>query len=470
MIEYSNLNLNCEGNMRITLDKVPALLKSRKTLKPKLRTTMTPPRQTTFRQALLALLKRNLGGNYVASPMNYKDFAKSAFEKMMDVLAVDDWRAILASMDKIRPDEQLITEWEKFQNPSTLSALERMVPDHILEEVSKSMDDYEFILKAAPKAATDAKPVTVYPTVQTVMFHNKRVNAFFGPLMREANTRLLKVLRPEVLFNKGKNLNDIELHLSATMMGSETTTIIENDFSDYDRSQKEVAFCLDEIALDYLGLNPDDLDMWMSGHYKHSNINFSLGLKVNLMYQRKSGDVTTAFLNTVLNMTALVFGLNLGRNELVSAMFLGDDSWLQLKKSSDLRTRVLQCSTRIAVHFNGEAKTAYFNTGYFCGYYILNDAEGVKLAADPIKRSVKLGRWDVKNIAALKENWISFGDLMRNYDNEIVQEKLAEAVVERTPLATYGQIKLLVEALNSLKNSYKEFRNMYDSHVTTTVY
>lgn len=470
MIEFSDLKLTIDGQLRFPLDKFPALLKKRKTLRPRLRTTMPPPRQTTLRQSLLSLVKRNLGGSYVASYMDYATFAKSSLEAMLDVFGVEDWRARVRRFEPIVPNKESLVAWERLQNTSTLAAMERMDLATIGSEVVEDVADYEFILKAMPKAATDDKPAKVYQTVQTVMFHRKHVNAFYGPMVREADVRFRQLLRPEVLYNKGKNLDDMEKFLSEHYDTSGRAKIVENDFSDYDRSQREVAHCLDEALLAMLGFNSDDLALWMRGHYSHTNYNFQLGLKVHLLYQRKSGDVTTAFGNTVLNMVAVVFGMRLKRSELRAAMFLGDDSWLQLVDSEDLYKRMLVCSERIAVHFNGEAKTAMFKVGYFCGNYILTTNVGVKLAADPVKRAVKLGRWDVKTRDVLHENWVSFRDLLRNYEDEEVQFVLASAVKERMPKAREGMIKLLIEALNSVRASYKEFSRFYDDEVSETSY
>lgn len=470
MIEFSDLKLSLIGSLKWSVNKMVQLLKPRRTLRPRLRTSCAPPRQATTTQALLSLNKRNLGANHVAAPASYTDFAEQAFEHMMDVFAVSNWRQRLAKMDKIVPNEKDALTWLQFQNPSTIRALEKMDPAYVLQYVKEHISDYEFILKSEPKVATDTKPQTNYATVQTVMFHKKEVNAFFGPMIREADIRFRSLLRPEVLYNKGKNLDQIEEFLNQAYMPAMGNVIVENDFSDYDRSQEKVAFALDKVMLSKLGLNAEDLDTWMAGHYRSTNFAYSLGLVVYLQYQRKSGDVTTAFGNTVLNMTALAWSLKLKAHEVICAMFLGDDSWFQLMDSPSLRGRIKECSTQIALNFNGDAKTAYFDRGYFCGYYILEVDGRVYMAADPVKRAVKLGRWDIKDSSLIHENWVSFKDLMRNYDKELVQEELAKAVLERLPPSKRGAVKPLIESLNTLRLSYKEFANLWEQDISTTVY
>jgi len=470
MIEHSNMSFTVVGTLKWSIEKMFAILKPRKTLRPKLRTSQAPPRQTTTRQALLALNKRNLGGSMVASPLGYYHFAQDSFERMMDCFAVSDWRQKLKKMDKIVPNRQILENWYQFQNVSTKAAMEKFQDTTVMSEVKRFISDYEFILKPEPKTSTETKPYSLYPTVQTVMFHKKQVNAFFGPMIREADRRFRALLRPNVLYNKGKALSDMEEFLELNYDRSLGNIIAENDFSDYDRSQLEVAHALDRVMLTWLGLNPDDLETWMLGHYKHSNFNYSLGLCVYLRYQRKSGDVTTAFGNTVLNMTSMAYSLDLQPEEVKAAMFLGDDSWFQLVDSLSLRRRIRECSDKISIHFNGEAKTAYFETGYFCGLYIIDTPSGVKLLADPIKRAVKLGRWDVKEKSVLYENWLSFKDLMRNYDDECAQELLARAVFERHPRASYDLAKPLIESLNTLRLSFKQFCQLWDEEISVTNY
>lgn len=470
MIEFSDLKFSLVAWMRWSVSKMFAVLKPRRSLKPKLRTSMMPARQTTTRQAILALDKRNFGVRDAALPVNSTAFAESAFENMMDTYAVIDWRDKLKAMDVIRPTPSAVTDWVKLQNSSTVSNLMKVNWSTVSQQVKEDIADYQFILKKEPKASTEDKPASLYPTVQTVMHHKKHVNAFFGPLVRVADARFRSVLRPEVLYNKGKNLEQIESHLNATYGPSFGNVTVENDFGDYDRSQQRAAHALDRVMLRWLGLDPDDLELWMLGHYKHSNINYSLGMMVYLRYQRKSGDVTTAFGNTVLNMTALAWCLRLERHEVLSAMFLGDDSWMQLQDSPSLRSRVKLCSQRIADEFNGEAKTAFFNYGYFCGYFVFEVNGEVKMAADPVKRAVKLGRWDIKSTDVLHEHWVSFGDIMRNYEREDVQERLAKACLERYPRGSEAGVKSLIEALYAIKLSFKQFRGLWDSAVSTTEY
>lgn len=468
--EHSNLRTTVDGYFKQTLSKFFQPLKPRRTLKPKLRTACSPAKQPTAKGAFFSLMKRNFGQQLFASLMGYCEFAKEALENMMDTFGVPDWRERAKQFDFVRLSREHLAEWMKAQTPQTLDALGKMDHAFALEELADAVDDYEFIMKKTPKTPTDTKPQKVLATVQTIMFHNKRVNSYYGSLVRELDRRFRSLIRPEVLYNKGKNMDEIEAFLNRYYQASFGALAIENDFSDFDRSQERVATALDLALLSMLGMHPEDLDEWARGHYKHSNISFSLGLVVYLRWQRKSGDVTTSFCNTVLNMTAMAWCLGLKHEEVLVGMFLGDDSFLQLIPSPGLKERVKQCSEKIGTLFNGTAKTSYFDTGYFCGLYILQVGDEIKLAADPYRRAVKLGRWDMKDHDMVKENWISFQDSVRNYEDRRVQEALVGAVHERHPWAHGPNVDALVCSLYTLKKSFKEFRNFWDRNVSVTFY
>lgn len=79
-------------------------------------------------------------------------------------------------------------------------------------------------------------------------------------------------------------MDEIEVFLNMYYQASFGALTVENDFSDFDRSQERVATALDIALLSMLGMHPEDLDEWARGHYKHSNISFSLGLVAYLRY------------------------------------------------------------------------------------------------------------------------------------------------------------------------------------------
>lgn len=469
-VEFCDLSLAFDGSVSQLLSKLVQPLKPRKTFRPRLRTSCAPARQPTPRSAFVSLIKRNFGVAYLAAPTGYGDFGAVAVDKMMDVFCVDSWRQDLAAMEKVSHTENLVADWAAVQTPDKLDNLERTNLALTYEEVAQTIGDYEFILKNMPKVSDSIKPQTAIPAVQTVMFHSKKINSYFGPIVRELDARFRSLLRPNVLYNKGKNLPWIESFLQANYSAAFGSLNVENDFADYDRSQERVALACDISLLTRLGMREEDIKLWQTGHEAHVNMSFQLGMMIYLRYQRKSGDVTTAFGNTTFNMTCLAWSLDLRSEDVLCAMFLGDDSFMQLCEGRNLRGRVAACSREVALLFNAQAKTGYFDVGYFCGYYILVVDGEVKLAADPYRRATKLGRWDVKSDDEIKEHWISFKDVMRNYDDRHVQEALVDAVKERQPITNQPNVDGLVCSLNTLTKSYKQFRRMWEDDVSITYY
>lgn len=470
MLEFCDTRLSVDGKLKIDLSKFDIVPRMRKSLRPKLRTSCAPARDPSARAGLASLIKRNFGVDYVASPLGFCAFAKKAVEKMMDTFCVEDWRQRILTFDKILPTRANVSVWLAAQNTATLANLGRIEWNQAQADLDDALEVYNLILKSMPKVATDDKPLSVVPPVQTIMFHPKYANAYFGPVIREADERFRGLLKPQVLVNKGKNLDQIEAFLNRAYDGGVGSLNIENDFSDYDRSQAELALFIDLVVLELMGVDFDILDRWLKSHCNTVNVSHRLGLIVYIWMQRKSGDVMTSDGNTRYNMTSLAWALRLKPHELICAMFLGDDSFFQVVDSESLRRRVSLCSSELGMVFNATAKTAYYRIGYFCGYYILLLPDGVKVAADPWRKAVKLGRWDVAAFADLKEHWVSFGDTTRNYDRQDVQEALVEACAERMPRAGAVATGALVASLNSLRKSYKEFVNFWESSVTTTCY
>ncbi|KAG6011563.1 hypothetical protein E4U43_008237 [Claviceps pusilla] len=326
MAEHTPFHISVEANAKLTLSKFHSVLKPAVGLRPKLRTSCAPARQPTARGALLSLAKRNFGVDFLASPLGYKEFAKRAVEKMMDVLCVDDWRDRLNEMEPIRPSKDNLDEWLATQDPAVVRNLERedwsFGYDHVLEAV----DFYQLILKSMPKVAQDTKPQTTMPTVQTIMFHSKTINSYFGPVFRQVDKRFRSLLRPEVLINKGKNLDVIEKFLTRCYQNHMGCLNVENDFSDYDRSQGMLALCVDMEVMEMMKASTEVVEDWVRGHLKTTNVSYQLGLTVYLWLQRKSGDVNTSDGNTRFNYVSLVYSLELTRSEVLVAIFVEETS------------------------------------------------------------------------------------------------------------------------------------------------
>lgn len=472
LIEHSDLSINVIGNFKLNGRQSVTPLKPRISFKPNLRTSCAPTRQPTQKQAILSLNKRNWGGSSVAFPKDVHMFASEVWDYMGDTFFIPGWRGKIMEfrLEPLRPNSDDMKAWYRLQSESTKLAVMRC-DEHLTAEIAQfSNDTYQFILKNQPKVALDLKPQQIMTTVQTVMFHNKEFNALFGPLVKRADERFRSLLRPNCLYNKGKNLDQIEEFINNNNTVSGDIFNLENDFGDYDRSQLAEAFSLDEVTLRNMGLDLDLLHIWMQGHYKNTNISISLGIILYLRFQRKSGDVTTAFGNTTVNMASTAWCYRLKDFKILYSLWLGDDSYIRIVNDRALPAVVHEAPSLMANMFNLEAKPLTYKYPYFCGYYILNIGNKLKLACDPIRRSVKLGRWDVKNESEFKEHWVSFGDCLRNYEDQRVQDTLSEAVRERYTYATSSGIDSLVSSLYTLRKSYKEFRHFWQDSTSTTKY
>jgi hypothetical protein len=469
LLEYSSLSLNIIGRLKLNMRKFFWHLKPRRSLRPRLRTSMEPKRQPTTRAALLSIKKRNTGSVNVALPRDTKAFASRVVDEMMDTFCLPDWRSKVESFDKVLPDKKYVSDWMRTQNPATKLEALRFDETSAASELKEAVAEYDFILKPQPKTSLDLKPQQRVATVQTVMFHKKKVNMVYGPMFAELDRRFRQLLRGNVLYNKRKSLEQIEHFLDTNYQHEGAWMNLENDISDYDRSHDRVAFAIDAEMWRRLGLDLEYLELWMAGHFRNVNISLALGIILYVRYQRKSGDVTTAFGNTIQNMCSFAHCYRLRNSDFCYAMFLGDDSLVRIKDSPSLRSRVKKGQKLMMDDFNFECKPIVSRFAYFCGFYVLPILGRVFIATDPLKRAVKFGRWDVPHQSGLHEHWVSYNDLMRNYDNQLVHDALAEAVVERYP-RFQGHIRSTLQSLFTLKKSFKCFRNMWENDISRTWY
>lgn len=124
--------------------------------------------------------------------------------------------------------------------------------------------------------------------------------------------------------------------------------------------------------------------LWYDAHEHTYGKSRSAGAGVNIDYQRKSGDASTFFGNTLITMIVLACVCNM--SSVVLAVFAGDDSLLWFLE--DLRN-IFDMLSKL---FNLEAKVMYYENAYFCSKFLLYDDDRYYFVPDPLKLVSKLGR------------------------------------------------------------------------------
>nr|DAZ87985.1 TPA_asm: hypothetical protein [Stellipti virus 1] len=276
---------------------------------------------------------------------------------------------------------------------------------------------YEMHLKRTPKAMGTDKFNSEIPKGQVIAAIHKTLNAYFSPIFRVVLTRLLAILKPNVLIGTRVTIDDVEIILN-NRVSLDRNYFYELDMSGFDKSVNASLFACFEKVILLLGVTDDDVKLWRNIHGKTFAVSRNQ-VKLWRDYQTISGDSATALMNTILNMIICIDTFKLCE----FGMFFGDDSLMINKNDISLSAEL---SVNIAKCFNMDVKiTKNVNVGYFCGYFILNDGIRWKGLADIIKRIEKLGSTSYRDVDHILELGKSYGDLFKSYGSIMHNYKLA---------------------------------------------
>jgi hypothetical protein len=434
----------------------------------RLRALNVPKRQQTLQELLSAIAARNLSAPQVALPQDDAQMAQVVWDNFLDVACVPDARKKLASFacDPVSLEEDAFREWVSQATPGKLAAVKSE-----LERLSESLaempvDEYLVMLKADVKPTLSTKPVENRTEPQVIVYHEKALSALFSSIFRVLVRRFLSLLKPNYHVNLLKDSRDIEGFLRGVHpFGVQGLKYLENDFSKYDKSQGKFVFELERVVYTALGMNREMMERWLGGHVECSMRAVALHLSLHVIYQRKSGDATTAFANVLLNIVSVTYAYR--GSIVVWALFMGDDS--------------LVCCTAVAHEedavqilaevFNLGAKTYLTSAPYFASNFVIVDDvnRGLCLVPDPVKR---VERWSMMvsgDDPQWHERYTSARDSMRVYLNCFNTAGLARAVAERYPISVAG-VKGVACAVATLLSSEKQFRTIWEETPRLSIY
>nr|QOE55598.1 RNA-dependent RNA polymerase [Macrophomina phaseolina tobamo-like virus 2] len=440
----------------------------RKLFHSRLRALNVPKRQGTLQELLSSMAARNLNAPQVALPQDEDQLVQVVWNKFLDEACVPGARDLVRQYqtDPVAVEEQSFYEWAKQSTPDKL----RMVRAE-LEQQSKALEEmdvgeYLVMLKADVKPTLSTKPLTARTEPQVIVYHEKALSALYSSIMRVLVRRFLSLLLPKYHVNLLKDMKDIEGFLNGIHpFGQTSLKYLENDFSKYDKSQGRFVFALEEFVFTQLGMNADLLTRWVGGHVECSMRSLALGLSLHVMYQRKSGDATTAFGNVLLNILSVTYAYT-GTN-VIWALFMGDDS---LVCASQVGCEETAAQT-LAEVFNLGAKTYVTDDPYFASCHVIVDDfnEKVHLVADPVKR---VERWSMAIPAddpQWRERYVSARDSLSSYLNCFNTVGLERAVSARYPVGS-GDVQGVAAAVATLISSEDKFRSIWEEEPEVSNY
>ena len=120
-----------------------------------------------------------------------------------------------------------------------------------------------------------------------------------------------------------------------------------------------------------LRMGEELLDLWKIGYYDTSAVDYTNGIRVPYLFQRKSKDSATCFGNTLIAMLAISRCMDM--EKVICGYFVGDDSVVYFAKVSESDSIV----KRLSEIFNLSTKLIDNEIGYMCSNFLISCEKGV---------------------------------------------------------------------------------------------
>nr|QRW42083.1 MAG: RNA-dependent RNA polymerase [Culex pipiens-associated Tunisia virus] len=416
-------------------------------LSPVLRTSMAYDRLPSQMDSLIGLMKRNLGIPQLSGVVDIKYFVDNCVENFLstyiDVDKLDIFN--MYENDMLYPEVNSVREWLSDQDNKNLGSIKE--PFDIFDP-SLDLFVYDLMNKQQIKPGLTTQTPYEYSAVQTIASQNKSLNMFWCPIFRNCKRRLRAVLKENFMIFADMSADDFTKILSDRfpVRYLQSYKKLEIDIGKYDKSQHRLLFEVECALYKKLGI-PDELILkWREAHEFTTLKDRKNGVKAFVEYQRKSGDASTFFGNTVVLMVVLCTIFDLSDS---FGVFSGDDSILWMK---DIIDRNDLCANI----FNLESKFYKFENSYFCSKFLIEVKDQWFLIPDPLKILTKLGRHNISNWDHLEEYRISLCDLLSIYKRGEIYDALNVAFCERYKI-NFSIEPLCVSILEliSTKNNFK---------------
>nr|QVG74712.1 RNA-dependent RNA polymerase [ssRNA positive-strand virus sp.] len=394
-------------------------------MRPVLYTPKPHLRNVNKREVLLAMEKRNRNVPFMNGVVDFNAISTRMVDNLIRE-AFDEEKFRYYTAEPIRISTYSINEWLVRQPPAVKNMI---VPEFAVHQ--SAVNSYLFSIKRAAKPNLTIDAASSYLALQTIVYHEKPINAYFCSVFRELKFRLLRVLRKNVKIFTDMSAEEFEKLLDRDIPSSTVLEFLEKleiDISKYDKSQRELALEFECKIMLAFGVSPDVVELWYNAHILTEVYDRCSRLKAFIAYQRKSGDAST-FVGNTLFLMAVICDL-IPVSLLVMALFSGDDSLLigmNLRRYHDVQ--------HFALKFNLEIKFLNFHYSYFCSKFLLVVNGRWRFVCDPLKLCVKLGRSDLVNPAHVEEYRVSVSDHVKRFNDIPLCIAVSNALQERYTIA-----------------------------------
>jgi len=231
----------------------------------------------------------------------------------------------------------------------------------------------------------------------------------------------------------------------------------------FDKSQQFGALVTEWFVEELLGVRDIDLKRFIAAQLHGVVLDYRHGLKIEVIYQRKSGLGNTMPGNIVVNLVSLSSAADIPP-DFIYIVIVGDDILIAVWNWLDTS----EVTSKMADTYNLIAKALTVDQGYFCSEYVVHTPRGIKFLRDPIKAVTSLGRCDASDEDKLRENFISFKDSLAGYDDLVNLRHLDRAVCTR--LKFKKTIMPMLIALYTLTTSFGYYRRLFSKNKKQTEY
>jgi hypothetical protein len=441
---------------------------SRRYFRSKVCALNVPKRQGTHQELLSAIAARNLSAPQIAKPQDDSNIIPEIWRVFLEKACVPDAKAKIAEFQKdpVALGEEAYRQWQAKATPQSIAAVKRELEEHSQSMQEMPVNEYIAMLKSDVKPTLSTKPLTFRTEPQVIVYHEKQISSLYSSLFRVLVRRFLALLKPNYFVNLLKDTEKVREFVNGIHPFGHPMKYLENDFSKYDKSQSAFAFALEEYIFRQLGMNEEMLAKWMKGHVECKIRSVTTGLSLHVMYQRKSGDATTAFGNVILNAVSVTYAYR--STQVVWAVFMGDDS-LICANVIGVNDQPVQSLAEI---FNLSAKSYITDSPYWASnFFEIDDFnERAVLLPDPVKRIEKLSMHVEASEPQWQDRYRSFKETIEPYRYQLNTAMLARHVAERYPTIPREEAARLPSALATIGESFHNFRNVWSRDDETSLY
>lgn len=459
--DVRNSDLNIEvGDVKFAPIGCVQLPKKFDTMRPFLKTPMPYVRDYNMRELMLALEKRNRNVPSMNGVVDVDVSSSSMLESLLDE-CFDPALLRFHLAEPITVSANSVGEWLGGQ---PLSVRPMIVPDFALHCLA--LNQYNFSIKRKPKPNLTVDATSSYLALQTIVYHEKTINAMFCSVFREIKKRVTLSLLPHVKIFCDMSAEEFEDVLMRDIPPASLSSCLDKleiDISKYDKSQRELALEFECKLMKRFGVDDDLVELWFNAHVLSQVYDKTTKLSALVSYQRKSGDASTFIGNTLFLMAVVCDLIPVSSLEL--ALFSGDDSLLYGHSLGQFKN-----AQHFGLKFNLEIKFFEFEYSYFCSKFLLPVDGRWTFTPDPLKFMTKLGRHDLVNALHVEEYRISFVDIVKNYREYSVCAAIALALRERYGVlydfsAFLSSLPSMTEPENFCRMFYSEVGDVIDNTV-----